>query len=241
MTSVPDLSAADLEQRTREERWVRALLAIGLVLAAAAALFARFHAAGQNFLAFYADDFFYYLRIAQRIVSDGRSTYDGAHLTNSYHPLWMLVVIALVWLFGTGIAFFYALQSVLVACVLATYLLCERTFSRIARSLAPFVAAALATSVLVLASGGMEVALAAPLIAALVYYRLCRFTWTLSSAFLLGLLSADVVLARLDAVILIVSMALLDLFWHRELASASGCAVPSHFSAVLRQLRSISS
>jgi hypothetical protein len=111
------------------------------------------------------DDFFYYLRIAQRIVMDGRSTYDGVHLTNGYHPLWMLVLIALTRLFGTGITFFYALQSVLVGCVLTTYLFCERTFVKIAPRagwLGAFATAALATSALVLAAGGMEVALATP-------------------------------------------------------------------------------
>jgi hypothetical protein len=221
MTSVPDISAAHLRQHNRQDRLLRVLLPIGLVVAAVASLFARFHATGQGFLAFYVDDFFYYLRVAQRVVADGRSTYDGVHLTNGYHPLWMLVVIALTWLFGTGISFFYALQSVLVACVLATYLLCERTLTALAPSaarLAPFVAAALATSALVLVAGGMEVALATPLIAALVYYRLCRFTWSFRRALLLGLLSAAVVLARLDAAILVVTMALLDFFWHREVA-----------------------
>jgi hypothetical protein len=248
MTSILDLSTADLQQQTRENRWMRVLLRVGLVAAAAAGLFARFHAAGQGFLAFYQDDFFYYARIAQRIVTDGRSTYDGTHLTNGYHPLWMLVTIALTWFFGTGIAFFYALQSVLLACVMATYLLCERTFVTIAPRagwLASFAAAALATSALVLAAGGMEVALATPLIAALVYYRLCRFSWTFSHAFFLGLLSGAVVLARLDAAILIVSMALLDFFFQREVALRERlrCSVaflcgtaPVAFYLVLNQL-----
>lgn len=198
---------------------MRSLLPVGLVLAAAAGLFARFHAAGQGYLAFYEDDFFYYLRVAQQIAAGKHSTYDGLHLTNGYHPLWMLVIVTLTRLFGTGIGFFYAFQSLLVACVLATYLLCNRTLVTVAPRAAwlpQFVAAALATSELMLATGGMEVVLAIPLIAALVYYRLCRFTWTPSHAFVLGLLSAAVVLARLDAAILVLSMAVLDLLWHRS-------------------------
>ena len=219
---------------------MRVLLPIGLVVAAVASLFARFHATGQGFLAFYADDFFYYLRVAQRVVADGRSTYDGVHLTNGYHPLWMLVVIALTWLFGTGIAFFYALQSVLVACVLATYLVRERTLTALApvrhawrRSSPPRLLRPRWCS----SRAAWRLALATPLIAALVYYRLCRFTWSFRRALLLGLLSAAVVLARLDAAILVVTMALLDFFWHREVASASDCVAPSHFSAALRRLR----
>jgi hypothetical protein len=219
MTSITDDSANYPQQPTREDHWMRVLLPAGLVLAAAAGLFARFHAAGQGYLAFYEDDFFYYLRVAQSIAAGKHSTYDGVHLTNGYHPLWMLAVVTLTRLFGTGIGFFYALQSLLVACVLAMYLLCERTFVTIAPRagwLPQFVAAALATSELMLATGGMEVALATPLIAALIYYRLCRFTWTPFRAFVFGLLSAAVVLARLDAAILVVSMALLDLLWHRS-------------------------
>ena len=119
MTNVLNDSATDLEQQhTREERRMRVLLPIGLILAATAALFARFHAAGHGFLAFYEDDFFYYLRIAQRIVAGNHSTYTGSYLTSGYHPLWMLVITVLTGLFGTGIAFFYALQSLLVVCVL---------------------------------------------------------------------------------------------------------------------------
>ena len=217
MTSISDNSATDPQQQhTTEYSGKRLLLPIGLVLAATISLFARFHAHGQGFLAFYEDDFFYYVRIAQRIAAGSHSTYSGAYMTNGYHPLWMVVIVALIRLFGTGLGFFYALQFLLVICVLATYILCERTFAAIApRSawLPQFAAAAVATAELVLASGGMEVALAIPLIAALVYYRLCRFTWTSSRAFLLGLLSAAVVLARLDAAILVASMAIFDLLW----------------------------
>jgi hypothetical protein len=219
MTTVPLSSATDPRLHTPEDRWMRRLLPLGLLLAAAAGLFARFHAVGQGFLAFYEDDFFYYLRIAQQIGAGKHSTYDGVHLTNGYHPLWMLLILALTRLFGSGMAFFYALQSLLVACVLATYLLCARTFVAIAPRaswLPQFVAAALATSALMLASGGMEVALAISLIAALVYYRLCRFTWTPFHAFLFGLLSAAVVLARLDTAILVSSMAVFDLLCSRS-------------------------
>jgi hypothetical protein len=222
MTGVAGNATIDPQPHTPLDRWMRVVLPIGLLLAAAAGLFARFHAAGNGFLAFYEDDFFYYLRIAQQIAAGKHSTYDGVHLTNGYHPFWMLVILALTRLFGTGVAFFYALQSLLVACVLATYLLCARTFVTIAPRAAwlpQLVAAALATSELMLASGGMEVALAIPLIAALVYYRLCRFTWTPSRSFFLGLLGAAVVLARLDAAILVTSMAVFDLLWSRNVPS----------------------
>lgn len=194
---------------------MRVLLPAALAIAAAVSLFARFHA-GSGLLAFYDDDFFYYVRIAQHIVAGHGSTYDGVHMTNGYHPLWMLVVLGLVRCFGAGTAFFCSLQVVLLLCVMLTYTMCARTlafFAPTAVWLAQLIAAALATSMLMLASGGMEVALAIPLIAALAYYRLCRFSWVPGHAFIYGLLGATVVLSRLDTAILVITLAVLDVLF----------------------------
>jgi hypothetical protein len=203
------------QQRQAETRTLRWLLPLVLAIAAAAALFARFHA-GAGLLAFYDDDFFYYLRIAQHIVAGHGSTYDGVHLTNGYHPLWMLVMVVLTRCFGSGTVFFCALQTVLLLCIVATYGMCARTLTAFASGAAwlpQLIAAALATSTLMLAAGGMEVALAIPLITALAYYRLCHFSWRPRSAFLLGLLGAAVVLARLDAAILVITLGVLDVLF----------------------------
>lgn len=40
------------------------------------------------------DDAFYYFGIARNIADGAGSTFDGLHLTNGYHPLWMLVCVA---------------------------------------------------------------------------------------------------------------------------------------------------
>ena len=45
-----------------------------------------------------ADDAFYYLVPARHFLQGLGTTFDGVALTNGYHPLWMLVVIAGVWL-----------------------------------------------------------------------------------------------------------------------------------------------
>ena len=44
------------------------------------------------------EDGFYYFRIAQHVASGHGSTFDGQHLTNGYHPLWMLLLVPLFWL-----------------------------------------------------------------------------------------------------------------------------------------------
>jgi hypothetical protein len=48
---------------------------------------------------FFADDAFYYLKIAQNIVRGRGSTFDGVFPTNGYHPLWELVCVLMhaVW------------------------------------------------------------------------------------------------------------------------------------------------
>ena len=40
------------------------------------------------------DDGYYYTVIARHIARSGVSTFDGSSLTNGYHPLWMLVLVA---------------------------------------------------------------------------------------------------------------------------------------------------
>jgi hypothetical protein len=211
---MPGLSGAgpDADDIAKEHGAMHLLLPAGLAIAAMISLFARFHA-GPGFLAFYEDDFFYYLRIAQQIAAGHHSTFDGIHLTNGYHPLWMLVLVALTRISGTGLTFFYALQVVILLGILVTYALAARTLATIAPNagwLPQLLAAALATSTLVLVGGGMEIVIAIPLLAALIYYRLCRFAWTPSRAFIFGLLAAALILARLDAAILVTIMAVLD-------------------------------
>jgi hypothetical protein len=46
------------------------------------------------FAALLSDDAFYYFKIARSIVAGDGSTFDGIAPTNGYHPLWMLVSVA---------------------------------------------------------------------------------------------------------------------------------------------------
>ncbi len=39
------------------------------------------------------DDGYYYFRIAQQIAAGNGATFDGIHLTNGFHPLWLLALI----------------------------------------------------------------------------------------------------------------------------------------------------
>ena len=51
----------------------------------------------------FADDAFYYFVVAQHIVRDGKSTFDGFTLTNGYHPLWMALLILQYKLLGQSL------------------------------------------------------------------------------------------------------------------------------------------
>lgn len=48
------------------------------------------------------DDAFYYFEIARHIVQGSGSTADGIAPTNGFHPLWMLVLVIIDWIFGSG-------------------------------------------------------------------------------------------------------------------------------------------
>src|ERR1700759_5642284 len=97
--------SVDRQISQRELRAMRLLLPLGLAIAAAGGFFGRFHG-GSGMLAFYDDDFFYYPRIAPHVAPGDHSALGVTHLTNGYPPLWMLVISALFWLFGSGSAFF---------------------------------------------------------------------------------------------------------------------------------------
>jgi hypothetical protein len=43
----------------------------------------------------FSDDAFYYLVTARNFLSQGFFTFDGAHPTNGFHPLWMYVVVGI--------------------------------------------------------------------------------------------------------------------------------------------------
>jgi hypothetical protein len=213
-------------------RWaVPLLLAVGTAIS----LFSRFRA-GNAFLVFFEDDYFYYLRVARNIAAGHGSTFDGTHLTNGYHPLWMVVNVVLAKLL-TGRPFFYALLAVIFACVLATFFFTRLCLRRYAGEAAASACAGLiAVEGLQLMSGGMEIVLTIPLMAALCWYRVCRFGWRPGSAALYGLLCAAVVLSRLDTAIFVALLVLFELLAARAIPPAQKTRAALAFAAGLLPL-----
>lgn len=79
---------------------------------------------------FIYDDMFYYLRVAQHIVAGHGSTFDGVAPTNGYHPLWMMICVALALLLSgdmlvhgvlTVAAVLHVAQGVVLSRILSHY------------------------------------------------------------------------------------------------------------------------
>lgn len=74
--------------------WKRVALAIALVSALRFVFILLRYSAYDIAKYFLADDAFYYFQVARHLATGMGSTFDGAHVTNGYHPLWLLVATA---------------------------------------------------------------------------------------------------------------------------------------------------
>lgn len=173
-----------------------------LFFAAAITLFSRFFQADT--FGFFEDDFFYYVQVAQNLAHHGISSFDGIHLTNGYHPLWLLVLTALL-TFTSGKAFFIAVQIVTLAAIMVFYGAVLRVLRRFGfeLSLARGTSLLLSLHALLLFRSGMEVTICLPLgVLTLAYILSPKFAWTPKQTFLYGLMACFTVLGRLDNIIL---------------------------------------
>src|SRR5512146_2388956 len=68
-------------------------IALGIVLLSAYLYAALSDAYNMPNRWFIRDDAYYYFKVAQNISEGHGSTFDGIHLTNGYHPLWLLVSV----------------------------------------------------------------------------------------------------------------------------------------------------
>lgn len=170
---------------------------------AVAVLFGRFLHPAQ-LLGYYQDDFFYYLKVAQNIAEHGSSTFNGLQLTNGYHPLWMLLLVALCFVFH-GTAFFVALQAISLAAAIFSFLLFRRIVMACSTSrIASVGALALGLASLQLMRYGMEVTLTLPLAACFLWMLIHTGPpRTAAAALAMGFVASLVVLSRLDAALLI--------------------------------------
>jgi hypothetical protein len=160
----------------------------------------------HHILAYFADDFFYYLQIAHNLADHGRSTFDGTTLTNGYHPLWLLLITAL-YLCGGDHAVFFGVAVFTVAATASTYLFTQKILERhsIGSPMAAFWAAWVALFALSMERTGMEVILAVPaLLGFVLFVDGEEYLETPRGVVGAGVLAALVILSRLDTVLLLV-------------------------------------
>ncbi len=160
------------------------------------------------------DDSFYYFQTARNIASGHGSTFDGINRTNGYHPLWMLNLLPLYWLFPADAISPLRMALLLMACYhVGTAVILYRTlapFHGVGTAVAGALAWALCPPILRLSFDGLESSLYSVVLASLIFVVAVRFkdawgAWVLDTVsrgtwLVAGLLLAATLLARLDAV-----------------------------------------
>jgi hypothetical protein len=194
------------------------------ILAALAWFIFFFHQpAGEQYWSVPRDDFYYYLKVAQNLAHGRGSTFNGIVSTNGYHPLYLLVIAAIC-------RFTDSLDHVLTAVWLLATAMTVVTFQlayRILRCFSPrapvcaAVACFLAVASLDLFRDGMEVTLVIPLALGLMLQLARDGAWTPWRCFAASLTAALMVLARLDAALLVMGLAVLLAFSRRARAGVT--------------------
>jgi hypothetical protein len=194
----------------------RTALALGLfvtIVAGVSCLYPVWIAGADGATRQLADDYFYYLKIADNLRTRHISTYNGIAITNGYHPLWLLTTWALLLVTGPiGIRFYVAFLALLSLLLGVTAFLAYHTCVSLGtgRPGALFAATAVAFYLWRIAHG-MEVTLAAPLFLGFLLYICLHPLNVPRRAFIAGLLGSAAVLARLDAATLVGSVMVAEL------------------------------
>lgn len=184
------------------------LLAVGVVLlTSAASRFVSQHAYPATF----ADDFYYYLVIAESIARGHGSTYFG-FTTNGYHPLWMLFLGLIVRAVGSGRVGFVVIALLIALLLFATYIVLGRAGVGLglrpsAARTSAFVAVVVA---LPLAHLGLETALVVLALSFVIWWvaDLLRGPTGPRTYLLGGLIVSACVLARSDSAAVVVTLSL---------------------------------
>src|SRR5262245_42949339 len=117
-----------MRKPVRSDRWI-ALLLMGYSLAVLATLLVL-HVQLTD------DDGFYYFKIAQQLAFGHGSTFDGIHVTNGYHPLWLVCLTPIFWLTPSPEAALLAgtiIQGILAAAAVGLlYAIARLTYGQLA-------------------------------------------------------------------------------------------------------------
>lgn len=215
-----DRPARPLDQTSSQPNWLPSLAGCAILLAAFAVFFGNLRFGPAVLSIGLEDDFFYYAQVARNLALHGTSSFDGTHLTNGYHPLWLLILTVFTKLFDEdgllGIKSVYpmaiAIEIVQVAVILAIAHFAFRIANRFCSITASYAVQLLAvTGALMIVRGGMEAGLTIALAFAMLWYRLRpEFDWSTRCIFRYGMLASLMVLSRVDTVLLAGMLFLFD-------------------------------
>jgi hypothetical protein len=162
----------------------------------------------------FADDAFYYFVVAQHLVRDGKSTFDGFTFTNGYHPLWMALVTLQYKLFGQSLLLTRCLEFFLGEVALVFTLLLVRLPKL---SLSLFFTAGFFFVLNRVSFNGMETALFACCFCLYTYVSIRRLGESRVAGAIEGLLAAAVIASRIDSVVFVLpQMFLIARSWTRR-------------------------
>ncbi len=179
------------------------LLVILYFVVAIAFLFAKFflHHADLEILAFFEDDFFYYLETSKNFILYGFPSVDLQTPTNGYHPLWFIIITILQ--IPSKNPYYLMLMVTIITFIslLVSFLYTNKIYYYYSNSvqISNYLSIITTSLFLIYFAQGMEIVLLFPLITILIYYLITEKDDSLA----IGLLFNIIFLSRLDSVILL--------------------------------------
>lgn len=147
---------------------------------------------------YFVDDAYYYLLIARNWLSKGASTFDGVHLTNGYHPLWMGILVLQYKLFSQSLLLTRCLEYLFGLTAITAALLVFRLQGMVSNLLFTFGFFVLLTRI---ALNGMETSVFACCFSLLAYSLTRPSERPIRQGALDGILAVLAIAARLDAAV----------------------------------------
>lgn len=180
-------------------------------------IFGIYFSVGDGYLAYFDDDFFYYLVTAKNTLKYGYVTFNGIVPTNGFHPLWFGIILILQGIFDDPSFVIVCISVLTFFGTIFTFLWTYRFLINYSQNTGKHIALAgaylTALFYITMARGGMEVILTVPLIV----YLLVGIANTNVSDTRFAIFSSLIVLSRLDSAILI-GLIGLYLIYHKRIS-----------------------
>lgn len=194
---------------------IRTYSCITIIVSAFMLLMFKYFQHDDLYLAFFDDDFFYYVQTIKQSFRSGFITFDGSTATNGFHPLWFAFLSFIALVFDFGISLFVVVNLITMVLSLIVFKNCldilkdnfnfEDFYSSFASLFISFL-------YLLISKGGMEIILTIPLLTYLIKYLTSDYK---ISSLKLGFIFSLCFLSRLDTVFFLLLL-LIYVFKYRK-------------------------